>query len=148
MFSKILVGFDGSGPSERALRTACAIALKFEATIEVCHTPKDETVIFAAEAISGFYIGPNIAKAEALAETAQKMGDLARRIASDCGVAPLEVHVGHTNPADDILKRAKSDGVNLIVTGRRGLGDLRGLLLGSVSSSVSSRAECALLTVA
>ena len=76
MFSKILVGFDGSGPSERALRTACAIALKFEATIEVCHTPKDETVIFAAEAISGFYIGPNIAKAEALAETAQKMGDL------------------------------------------------------------------------
>ncbi|MGJ5618211.1 universal stress protein [Sulfitobacter sp. MF3-043] len=148
MITKILVGYDGSEASDRALRLGCDIATKYRAKIEVSHTPKDETVSYAAEAISGFYIGPNVARDETLLAAAEKMADKARAIAADCGHQGLEVHIGHGNPAEDLLARAKSDGVDLIVTGRRGLGDLRGLLLGSTSHGVSAKAECAVLTVA
>lgn len=41
-------------------------------------------------------------------------------------------------------KRAKAD---LIAMGRRGLGGVKGLLLGSVSHKVSQLADCSVLTV-
>lgn len=148
MITKILAGYDGSEASDRALRLACEIATKFGAKIEVCHTPADETVTYAAEAISGFYIGANVAREEALVAAAKKIAEKARRIAADCGVPELEVHVAHGVASDDLLKRASADGVDLIVTGRRGLGNLRGLLLGSTSSAISAKAECAVMTVA
>ncbi|MBD3664459.1 universal stress protein [Sulfitobacter aestuariivivens] len=148
MFRKILVGFDGSEPAERALRAACEIANKFDASLEVSHTPKDETVVFAAEAISGVYVGHTAVRDEMIVKAAEEMAKRAREIAAECGHETLEVHIGHGNPAEDILKRAKDDNVDLIVTGRRGLGDLRGLLLGSTSHGIGARAECACLTVA
>lgn len=148
MITKILVGYDGSAASDRALRFACDVATKYHAKIEVSHTPKDETVSFAAEAISGFYVGPNAAREDTLIAAAEKMADKARIVAAECGHQGLEVHIGHGDPADDLLARAKSDGIDLIVTGRRGLGDLRGLLLGSTSHGVSAKANCAVLTVA
>lgn len=148
MFEKILVGFDGSEAAERGLRAACTIAGKFDASVQVMHTPKDETAVFAAEAISGFYVGHTAINDEILKEAAQKMAEQAMSIAAQCGVQDLVVHIGHGNPVDDILHQAKAESVDLIVTGRRGLGDLRGLLLGSTSHGISARAECACLTVA
>tara|TARA_R110000787_G_scaffold217334_6_gene326174 strand:+ start:970 stop:1416 length:447 start_codon:yes stop_codon:yes gene_type:complete len=148
MITKILVGYDGSEASDRALRLACEIATKFGAKIEASHTPKDETVTYAAEAISGFYIGPSLAREDTMIAAAEEMASKARTVAADCGHKALEVHIGHGDPADDLLTRAKADGIDLIVTGRRGLGDLRGLLLGSTSHGISAKAECAVLTVA
>ena len=42
---------------------------------------------------------------------------------------------------------AEYEGVNMIVLGSRGLSDLKGFFLGSVSHKVSSRAECTCVTV-
>ena len=147
MIKSILVGFDGSEPSERALRLACEMAQKFGATLQISHTPKDETVAFAAEAISGFYVGPNAAHQELLREAAEKMGARAKALAEECGQKDAEVHIGHGDPVDDLITRAETAKADLIVTGRRGLGDLRGLFLGSTSHGVSRRATCACLTV-
>lgn len=148
MIKSIVVGFDGSKSSERALALACEIANKFNAEIQVSHTPKDETVLFAAEAISGFYVGPTVAQDEALREVAQKIAARVSEIAEAAGQPEIEVHIGHGEPADDVLARAEAARADLIVTGRRGLGDLRGLVLGSTSHSISRRATCACLTVA
>lgn len=148
MITSIVVGFDGSEAAERALRMACEIAARFDAKIEVSHTPKDETVAFAAEAISGFYVGPNEIQQELLSEAAEKMKARAAAIAADAGFGDVSVHIGHGDPADDLLGRAEAVKADLIVTGRRGLGNLRGLLLGSTSHDVSSRAGCACMTVA
>tara|TARA_R110002094_G_scaffold30508_7_gene42990 strand:- start:88 stop:534 length:447 start_codon:yes stop_codon:yes gene_type:complete len=148
MITSIVVGFDGSEAAERALRMACEIAEKFGAALEVSHTPKDETVAFAAEAISGFYVGPNAIQPELLTEAADKMKARAKEIAADVGFGPLSIYIGHGDPADDLLKRAEVVKADLIVTGRRGLGNLRGLLLGSTSHDISSRATCACMTVA
>lgn len=148
MISKILVGYDGSEASDRALQLACEIAQKFKAGLEISHTPLDETVAYAASAISGFYVGPNAALGEARVAAADKIAEQARGVAAKCGHENLEVHIAHGVPADDLLARAKADKVDLIVTGRRGLGNLRGLLLGSTSNAISAKAECAVLTVA
>lgn len=147
MIKAIIVGFDGSAAAERALRLACDLATKCGASLQISHTPRDETVTFAAEAISGFYIGAGAAQTELLRGVAQEVGRLAEEIAADCGHPDAEVHIGHGDPADDILARAKAFDADLIVTGRRGLGDLRGLVLGSTSHSIAKRADCACMTV-
>ena len=148
MITKILVGYDGSEASDRALRLACDVATKYGAKIEASHTPKDETVVYAAEAISGFYIGPNAAHKDTLIAAAEKVAEQARATAAECGHSALEIHIGHGDPAVDLLDRAKSDGIDLIVTGRRGLGNLRGIFLGSTSQDINAKATCAVLTVA
>ena len=51
------------------------------------------------------------------------------------------------DPAKEILNIANEEHADIIVMGRRGLGDLAGLLLGSVSHKVAHLAECACLTV-
>ncbi len=51
------------------------------------------------------------------------------------------------DPAERILRHAETDKVNLIVMGSRGIGSLRGLLMGSVSQKVSQLAPCSCITV-
>jgi nucleotide-binding universal stress UspA family protein len=51
------------------------------------------------------------------------------------------------DPAKEILSVAAEEHADIIIMGRRGMGDLAGLLLGSVSHKVSHLAECACLTV-
>jgi nucleotide-binding universal stress UspA family protein len=51
------------------------------------------------------------------------------------------------DPATAILSVAKEEKADTIVMGRRGLGDLAGLLLGSASHKATHLAECACLTV-
>lgn len=148
MISSIVVGFDGSEAAERALQMGCALAQKFDARIEVSHTPLDETVTFAVEAISGFYVGTTIAQDELLREAAVKMAERAKAIAAAAGCADIEVHIGHGDPVENVLARATVAAADLIVTGRRGLGSVKGLFLGSTSQNISKKASCACLTVA
>jgi nucleotide-binding universal stress UspA family protein len=147
MITSIVVGFDGSEAAARALQMGCALALKFDAKLEVSHTPLAETVTYAAEAISGFYVGPTAVHDEMLLEAAEKMAERARDIAAEAGMADVEVHIGHGDPAENVLARAKAAHADLIVTGRRGLGAVKGLFLGSTSQTISKGATCAVLTV-
>jgi nucleotide-binding universal stress UspA family protein len=73
--------------------------------------------------------------------------DGARYKAKDKKVKKFHGLLVEGGSARTILKLAADRKVDLIVMGRRGLGDLQGLLLGSVSHKVSNLAECACLTV-
>lgn len=147
MITSIVVGIDGSDAAGRALQMACGMAKQFNAALHICHTPRDETVTYAAEAISGFYVGPNVAAQELLREAAQKLGEKAHAYAVAQGVVQVDVHISHNDPARDVLDRAEAASADLIVTGRRGLGDLGALVLGSTSHQISKHATCACLTV-
>lgn len=50
-------------------------------------------------------------------------------------------------PAEAILRAADARKCDLIIMGARGLSDLQGLLLGSVSHKVIHHAECPLMIV-
>lgn len=147
MISSIVVGVDGSDAAGRALRFACEIAKQFGATLQISHSPRDETVTYAAEAISGFYVGPNVAHKEVLREAADKLIRKAQAIALEQGIEDVSVHIGEGDPGRDLLAIAKSFDADLIVTGRRGLGDLGAFVLGSTSHQISKQAHCACMTV-
>ena len=60
---------------------------------------------------------------------------------------PIEHDLLFGNPADEIVEFAKQKQIDLIVMGSRGLSDIKGLFLGSVSHKVSHLAECTCITV-
>jgi nucleotide-binding universal stress UspA family protein len=62
-------------------------------------------------------------------------------------VKSIEALLEHGDPAHQIVHVAQHHRADLIVMGRRGHGDLKGLLLGSVSHKVCQLSECACLTV-
>jgi nucleotide-binding universal stress UspA family protein len=147
MIDSIIVGIDGSDASQRALRMACGIARQFNAKLEVVHTPIDETVTYAADAMSGLYLGAHAAQQDDLDQAAQQLMQKAREIIADEGLAGVETHILKGDPAGNVLDRAEAAAAQLIVTGRRGLGDLGALVLGSTSHQISKNAKCACLTV-
>ncbi|MEQ6248918.1 universal stress protein [Sulfitobacter sp. HNIBRBA3233] len=147
MFKSIIIGYDGSDPAARAIKTGCALANSLGARVEIMHTPRGETVTHAAEVISGVYVGQTAAQADMLREAAEHMAQQAKEIAAEADVKDVEVHIGTGDPAHDIVSRAKAINADLIVTGRRGLGDLGALVLGSTSHQISKLAPCACLTV-
>jgi nucleotide-binding universal stress UspA family protein len=68
-------------------------------------------------------------------------------IAAGKGVHSLKTEVRTGDPAEQLLEYARGRAIDLIVVGRRGVGQIRGLLMGSVSWKVNSLAECSVLTV-
>ena len=65
----------------------------------------------------------------------------------DKGVGKVTQTVEEGNPAKIILALAESAGVDMIVMGSRGLSDLKGILVGSVSQKVSQLSTCTCVTV-
>jgi len=71
----------------------------------------------------------------------------ARARARAKGVDNIEIMIVEGDPATLILATAKDKNADLIVLGSRGLSDLAGLLMGSVSHKVSQMAACTCITV-
>lgn len=71
----------------------------------------------------------------------------AAEIAGNIGVSSLETRVEPGDYAETILKVAEEIGADMIVVGSRGLGRLRGILVGSVSQKIIQHAHCSVLVV-
>lgn len=63
------------------------------------------------------------------------------------GVQDVRTQVRTGDPAEQLLGYAHDHAIDLLIMGRRGLGRIRGLLMGSVSAKVGSLAECPVVTV-
>ena len=64
------------------------------------------------------------------------------------GIAPrIETLIRPGSPADEIVDAAKELGADMIVIGSRGWGEIRSVLLGSVSERVMHLAHCPVLIV-
>jgi nucleotide-binding universal stress UspA family protein len=63
------------------------------------------------------------------------------------GLANVATRLLNGDPADEILAYASETGVDLIVTGSRGLGGLKSLFLGSVSRRLVENATTPCLVV-
>lgn len=143
MFKTIIVAIDGSEQAEHALATACDIAGKYKSDIHLVHSPELETAAIAVGS-GAVAIAPS---PEKVAEAGKKVMAQAVEQAKAQGCTPAECVIGDGDPADDILQQAEKSGADLIITGRRGLGGLASLLLGSVSHKVSQNSPCTCMTV-
>jgi nucleotide-binding universal stress UspA family protein len=78
---------------------------------------------------------------------AEKIIADATRVADKKGVKDISAVIEDGNPSEQILRYAKKEAANLIVMGSRGLSDLKGLLMGSVSHKVCQLSTCSCVTV-
>ena len=76
-----------------------------------------------------------------------KITSEAKTRATKPGLARVPAHPAEGNTANEIVAMAKSEGVDMLFLGSRGLGEITGLLLGSASHKVVSLAPCTCVTV-
>jgi nucleotide-binding universal stress UspA family protein len=134
-FHKILVGYDGSKESEKALEVALAIANTMDSKVEVLAVAQPPEP-------------PTAVEMEAVLDDAREHYDKAlRRIADAAKENGIEIEtavaVGH--PAEQIIRQAERGLADLIVVGRRGLSALEKMVMGSVSERVLRYAPCPVL---
>jgi nucleotide-binding universal stress UspA family protein len=134
----IVVGYDSTEPSKRALERAADIAEKFGSQLVV-------TSVSPVMVPSGTHgtagIDPTDPPAQHQAELEQAKAYLSGRNLT----AELQPAIGE--PADAIVEAAEQTGATLIVVGTREPGMVERLLGTSVSQAVSKHAHCDVLIV-
>ncbi len=85
--------------------------------------------------------------AEKFDAVGQSILDREEKIAKEKGVKDIHAEIRDGDPAHQILECAEHAAADLIVLGSRGLGDLGGLFIGSVSHKVSHLSKCTCTTV-
>jgi nucleotide-binding universal stress UspA family protein len=131
VFRRLLVGYDGSPSSEKALERAARLALLGEARV---------TVVNVIPAVSFGKPDPfeEMEQRRLVAEVRQKLVE--RGVEADVvGI------VG--DPAEELVASAREREADLILVGSRGHGAAGRLLLGSVSTGVVHRADRDVLVV-
>ena len=147
MFKKIVVGLDGSETSEIALRIACDMAQKYESELYLVHTPQPKVAALAVGAVAGYHAATTMPSESEVKEAAEKILNSGKAIAEECNQKVAETHMKRGDPAEEIIACAESCGADLIITGRRGLGGVGSLVLGSTTQRVNHLAKCACLSV-
>ncbi len=146
MLKKILVAIDGSQPSQRALDMGAQIAEKFDAVLVLIYVIRDMQLPESLRQMAEVELVQ-----ESRLTTLQKIGQTilaeAATRAKKQGAKDVRNEVRPGDPAGAILRYVAENGVDLIVLGSRGLGDMESILLGSVSRKVSNLAKVGCLTV-
>ena len=143
MFRQLLVAFDGSPHAARALGEAIELAQASNGTLTVIAAMPDTS---ACALGAGFGMPVDVAGLSREVERSyQTMLDGAvRTVPDDLSVTTL-LRRGAPGPA--IVETARTGGHDLIVMGSRGRGELRSLLLGSVSHHVLQTSPVPVLVV-
>jgi len=135
--NRIVVGFDGSEHSRKALERAADFADGATLAV-VCAVDVARLVRDPAGGASPIDPADVEARSKALAE--------AREYVEGRGLNGVFIEgLGH--PADVIVQEAEESGADLIVVGTRGLNAARRLVMGSVSTTVVHHAPCDVLVV-
>lgn len=146
MFKKILVAVDGSKSSFKAMDKAIALQKLTEAEIYLLCVYKHHS-LFEASLSIGRPEGMDIPD-KVLSEYARDVVNHAKEHAIELGAVKVRGFVKAGRPSSVIVKFAKEKEADLIVVGSRGThSDKDGMLLGSVSHRVASRAKCPVLVV-
>lgn len=173
MISTLVVAVDGSEHQDAVLALAGEIAQKTGARIVLVHAllrsvpygelysvaerlgfldrVKDEldsasaAPVMPAAAMGGA-IPVIMVSPDTLEHVAREVLAAARTALDGSGV-PIEERIVDEAPAEALVAAAQAEGADLLVLGSRGLGRIKGLILGSVSQRVLHDAPCACLVV-
>ena len=136
-FRKILVGYDGSKPADKALDVALHLAQADDAellVVAVARPPEPPTRVET--------IGVLENAQEHFEQDFKRIAARARDLEVEVQTAIL---VGH--PIEQLVHRAETDRADLIVLGRRGVSRFERMLLGSTSEKVLRYAHCPVMIV-
>ncbi|OAT85504.1 universal stress protein [Desulfotomaculum copahuensis] len=142
-YKKILVPVDGSSRADTAARHAAELASKMDAAL----------VLFHVVPIMPVYTGRYGQVSDAYSLINDQLEESGKEILerTEKGIAPYQIKVETKMvrgiPAQEICQEAGDGGYDLLVMGSRGLSDIKGYLMGSVSNRVSRHAPCPVLIV-
>lgn len=136
---KILLATDGSAPAERATQLAIALAKLVGAKIKAVYVRTGEDALLYPEERLADEVLAGVHPSEAGLE-------LAKKFASKNGVE-LEVETLRGGVAPQIVKKAESEGADLIILGDTGRTGLARLALGSVAEAVVRASSIPVLVV-
>jgi nucleotide-binding universal stress UspA family protein len=156
----ILVPIDYSGGSQGALQWGASLAEKYAAKLLLLHViPKSVEEVFPE---SEAFASPTSSFLEVKTPDTQSSRrqpliiDLVDQADTELrdfatknlkGTVPVQVTVAVGRPAEEILRVAREEKVDLIVMGTHGRTGVRHLLLGSVAEAVTRHARCPVFTV-
>ena len=149
LFSRILVAFDGSEPSKRALDIAAKTAAMFKGELVILTVvPRVTVPMFTEEGVGSL-------RAADIQDYQYKMKELYRKSLEK---AEAEVKMRYPDlkfealllegrPSATIAEEAEKKDANLIIMGSRGLGGITGWILGSTSRKVVDQCTKPILVV-
>ena len=144
MYKSILVPLDGSKDSALAVKHAAELASILGSEIILFHViPSLPPYLDAApEKLSSIQ--------QSIMDEYMKQGKTILNKAKDSLAAyglNIQTIIAIGSPSDEIIKRAKKQNYDLVVMGSRGLGGIKGVLMGSVSGRVARYANRPVLIV-
>ncbi len=148
VFSNVLVAYDGSDPSKRALDHAAKMAAMFEGELVILTVvPKVSVPVY-----SNAELGAQAMDIASLQERMHENYSQSLKKAEEDikGLYPhlkIVTILREGRPSSTIVSEADRLGVSLIVMGSRGLGGITGWILGSTSRQVVDQCTKAILIV-
>lgn len=174
MFKNILLATDGSPHAERAANIAADIAATYGATLTIIHTSslslsledilgapqakrfsenarndieKMRGIIDSVSMSDDLMVTSIPAPQSAIKELSAEILNDAEQISRNKNVQGIVRVSAMGDPAHEILNQTEKSNIDLIVMGTRGLSNISGLVLGSVSHKIIHLAQCPCLTV-
>ena len=143
MFSKIIIGYDGSGQSREALDFALKIATQFKS--EVLLVSVIERIIIPSQ--EGFVLPTVNIMQQIQQEMKGLVAEALLKIKDDYPSLKVREILKEGRPSDVLVEIAKTENADLIVLGHCGHGGLRERILGSTTHYVSNHSPCPILIV-
>ena len=138
-FKKILLPVDGSESSKLAKRTAIGLSTTMDAEI---------LLLYVTGAIPTIITGkPREEAVKSQQEEADQVLAPYREVLMEHKVNYNEMVVPSFNAGDMICQVARDEGCDIVVMGSRGMGDWKGLMLGSVTHRVLAHCDLPVLVV-
>ncbi len=144
MFTRIVIGTDGSETAAEAVRQAVDLAKLAGATLSIvsAYSPVPSRRVqgeqSGAPADVQYEIGPR--------EDVNLILDAAAAQARKEGIE-VQTHPVEADPAEAILNVAEETKADLIVVGNKGMTGARRFVLGSVPNNISHHAPCSVIIV-
>ena len=141
MDRKILVPVDGSEAANRMIDAVIARKAQFQAPLTVVHVVNLDKLAYRM--IPDFQL-------DMLRDSARKSGEaiLNEQVArfTAAGV-PCEARLEFGSPRETICRIANDEQYDLVILGRRGMGEIRDALFGAVSNFVLHHVRCPVLLI-
>ena len=137
-YGSLLVSFDGSEYSRKALQRACELAKADNAVVSVLY------VIPRYEEMIEFFKTDSIQKS--LRREAENIIAQAQKVAVESGVS-INTHIQEGNAADEVIIAAERIENDLIIMGTHGWKGFSKAVMGSTTRRVVTHASCPVLVV-
>jgi nucleotide-binding universal stress UspA family protein len=144
VFTRIVVGTDGSETAAEAVRQAIDLAKLAGAQLSIvsAYAPVSKRRVQDEQAAAPADVQHQIGPREDVNLVLEAAAALARKEGIEVQTHPVEA-----DPAEAILNVAEQTDADLIVVGNKGMTGARRYLLGSVPNNVSHNAPCSVIIV-